>query len=278
MEVSCLPVSFFSDITENKMSIPQWAALGKEVGLDYVDISCMFIKNHTPTYLDEIKAELEKIGMKIRMMTTYPDFSHPDILQRERELVYLKRDIAVASYLGIPYVRITAGQQHDDISLEEGINNVVEYFKESAEFADKMNVILVYENHAKPGAWHTVDFSYATDVFLKIVEKTEGTSIKINFDTANPVAFADENEPMKILPKVFHRLGTVHIADTSTKGILNHTVIGTGLVKFEEIFSFLKANGYDGLLSIEEGSNNGINGIKIANDFVREMWDKNVDC
>jgi len=274
MKISCLPVSYFNDIIENKLSVPEWAELGKKAGLDYVDISCMFIKNHTPTYLDGLKDDLKRVGMSIRMMTTYPDFSHPDVLQRERELVYLQRDIAVASYLEIPYVRITAGQQHTDITREKGIANVVEYFKKAADFADKMNVTLVYENHAKPGAWHTVDFSYATDVFLEIAQKIEDTSIRINFDTANPVAFADENEPMKILPKIIHRLGTVHIADTSTKGTLNHTVIGTGLVKFEEIFDFLKKSGYDGLLSIEEGSNTDFDGVKTAVDFVKEMWDK----
>lgn len=274
MKISCLPVSFFNDIIENKMSIPEWAALGKKAGLDYVDLSCMFVKNHTPTYLDGLKADLEKVGMSIRMITTYPDFSNPYYLQRERELVYLQRDIAVASYLGVPYIRITAGQQHDGISREEGIKNVVEYFKKAAEFADKMNVTLVYENHAKPGAWHTVDFSYATDVFLEIAKKTEDISIRINFDTANPVAYKDENEPMKILPQIIHRLGTVHIADTSTKGVLNHTVIGTGLVRFEEIFDYLKKSGFDGLLSIEEGSNTGFEGVQTAVDFVKEMWGK----
>ncbi|MGI6280196.1 MAG: sugar phosphate isomerase/epimerase family protein [Acutalibacteraceae bacterium] len=272
MEISCLPVSLFSDITENRLTIIDWAQLAKKAGLKNIDLSCMFIKNNTPTYLDDLKSSLEKINMPIKMITTYPDFSNPDPLQRERELAYLKRDIAVASYLNVPYVRITAGQSHVGLAVKDGIESVVENFKRSAEFADKMNVTLVYENHAKPGAWHTVDFSYATDIFLEIAGKTEDTSIKINFDTANPVAFKDENEPMKILPQVINRLGTVHIADTSTKGSLNHTVIGTGLVPFAEIFEYLKKSGYDGLLSIEEGSNTGFDGIKTAVDFVKEMW------
>jgi sugar phosphate isomerase/epimerase len=232
----------------------------------------MFIKNHTPVYLDELKRSVMNKKVQIKMITTYPDFSNPQTIQRERELAYLERDIAVASFLDVPYVRITAGQSHGDISVKEGVLNVVEYFKRAADFADKMNVTLVYENHAKPGAWNTVDFSYATEVFLEIVEKTSNTSILINFDTANPVAFADENEPMRILPQVIHRLGTVHIADTSTKGELNHTVIGTGLVPFDDIFSYLKKSGYDGLLSIEEGSCTGFDGIKTAVDFVNKMW------
>ena len=273
MELSCLPVTYFSDITENKMTIGQWAALARKAGLHHIDLSCMFLKNHTPVYLDEVKRSVAKEEMSIKMITTYPDFSHPDYIQRERELAYLKGDIAAASYLGAPYIRITAGQSHDDILTKVGMANVVEYFKRSAEFAEKMNVTLVYENHAKPGAWYSYDFSYATEIFLEIARKTEDTSILINFDTANPVAFADENEPMKILRQIRDRLGTVHIADTSTKGILNHTVIGTGLVPFDEIFAYLKETGYDGLLSIEEGSNTGFEGIQTAVDFVRKMWE-----
>lgn len=274
MEISCLPVSFFQDITENKMSVGDWARVAKSAGLSNIDLSCMFIKNHTPVYLKQLKDSVEEQNMAIKMITTYPDFSNPSKLQRERELAYLYSDIATASYLGVPYIRITAGQEHDGISVSDGINNVVEYFKRSVDFAEKMGVTLVYENHAKPGAWDRVDFSYATDVFLEIFEKTADVGLLVNFDTANPVAFADENEPMKILPKVIKRLGTVHIADSSTKGVLNHTVIGTGLVKFDEIFAFLKENGYDGLLSIEEGSGTGIEGVKTAVNFVKEKWGK----
>ena len=274
MEISCLPVSFFSDIVENRMSVADWAGIAKSVGLSNIDLSCMFIKNHTPVYLRQLKESVEKQDMKIKMITTYPDFAHPCKMQRDRELAFLYSDIASASYLGVPYIRITAGQEHDDISIKDGINNVVEYFKYSVEFAQKMGVTLVYENHAKPGAWDRVDFSYATEVFLEIFEKTADVGLLVNFDTANPVAFKDENEPMKILPAVIKRLGTVHIADSSTKGVLNHTTIGTGLVKFDEIFAYLKQNGYDGLLSIEEGSNTGVEGVKTAVDFVKDMWGK----
>lgn len=274
MELSCLPVSFFQDITENRMSIGDWAALAKSAGLSNIDLSCMFFKNHTPVYLREVKQSVEKQNMGMKMITTYPDFSHPSKIQRERELAYLYSDIAVASYLEIPYIRLTAGQQHDEISINEGIKNVVEYFKYAVDYANKMGVTLVYENHAKPGAWDRYDFSYATDIFLEIFEKTEDIGLLVNFDTGNPVAYADENEPMKILTKVMKRLGTVHIADSSTKGILNHTVIGTGLVRFDEIFDYLKQNGFDGLISIEEGSGTGLEGVKTAVNFVKEMWGK----
>jgi hypothetical protein len=42
MKLSCLPVSFFSDITEGSMSVFEWAQMGASIGLDAIDISILF--------------------------------------------------------------------------------------------------------------------------------------------------------------------------------------------------------------------------------------------
>ena len=82
MKVSCLPVSFFSEILNGKMRIIDWARLAKQVDLDAIDISTTFVKNHTPTYLDSLKREIESEGVKITMVATYPDFTHPDSIAK----------------------------------------------------------------------------------------------------------------------------------------------------------------------------------------------------
>jgi len=48
------------------------------------------------------------------MITTYPDFTHPCATQREREIEYLRNDIAVASQLNAKFLRVTAGQAHPE--------------------------------------------------------------------------------------------------------------------------------------------------------------------
>lgn len=270
MEISCIPASFFPQFLDGTMDIPKWARLASGIGYDGIDISTMFIKNHTPVYLDHIKQELEKKSIPVVMVVTYPDFTHPDNTQRKRELEYLSRDIAVASQLGARYVRILAGQVHQSVGVKEGIAWVVENFKKAAEVAEKYSVQLVYENHSKPGAWHFTDFSYPPDIFLDIVEKTEGTNIGINFDTANVIAYGSDT--MKLLGEVINRVVTIHAADTATKGELNHTILGTGLTPFSEIFSFLKQHKFDNWICVEEGSNTGELGLKKALEFVRKEW------
>ena len=103
MKVSCLPVSFFPDLSSGKMSIQGWAYMAADIGLDAIDLSVMLLKNHTPVYLKQLRHDIETAGMSVTMMAAYPDFSHPDPLQRKREIEYLRRDIALSSYLGAKY-------------------------------------------------------------------------------------------------------------------------------------------------------------------------------
>jgi sugar phosphate isomerase/epimerase len=270
MKVSCLPVSFFPEILEGRMSIKEWTRIGAEAGLDAIDLSIMFIKGHTPVYIKSLRDDLESEGMTVAMITAYPDFCNPDSMQRERELEYLKYDIALSSNVGAKYLRIVAGQAHPSTSFKEGIHWVVENFKEAAATGDKYKIKLVFENHAKPGAWHYVDFAHPTEVFLKIYEGIKNTSIKINFDTANTLAFGDD--PIPVLKEVLENIETVHAADTANRGNLEPVLLGKGIVPFNTIFKILKQNGFDNWICIEEASNSGIEGVRKANEFIRTTW------
>lgn len=270
MKVSCLPVSFFPEILNGRMSVIDWARSAKNLGLDAIDISIMFVKNRTPKYLSSLKRDLDSVGVEITMVAAYPDFSHPDGIQRDRELDYLRGDIAVASFLGAKYLRITAGQAHPETSIRDGKRWVVERFTKAAEIADWYNVRLVFENHSKPGAWQYPDFSYATEVFLDIARRIDDTSIGINFDTANTLSWGDD--PIPVLRQVIHRVETVHAAETAKKGELVPVALGEGIVPFRDLFHILKINGFDNWICIEEASGKGMEGVKKATEFVRTAW------
>ena len=48
MQLSCLPVSFFRDIQEGRMSVGQWAEMGARAGLDAIDLSIALVPDPTP--------------------------------------------------------------------------------------------------------------------------------------------------------------------------------------------------------------------------------------
>ena len=169
MKVSCLPVSLFTEINEGRMSVNDWIRSAPSLGLDGVDVSMMFIKYHTAAYIREFRNMLEESGIPIVMSTTYPDFTHPDKLQRERELQYFKSDLALCSQLGIRYLRVLAGQAHPETGRKDGVRWAIDGIRRSADAADRFGIQMLYEDHSKPGAWDYVDFSYPPEIFLEIL-------------------------------------------------------------------------------------------------------------
>jgi sugar phosphate isomerase/epimerase len=271
MKLSCLPVSFFREIIGGAMGIGQWAALGKSLGLDGIDLSVLFLHSLDKTYLHNLRRGIDEEGIRVAVLNTYPDLTHPEGSERSRELAQLEVHIEAAKLLGAEMVRVTAGQGHPETSRSEGIEWAAEGLRRAAGKAEDAGVTPVYENHSKPGVWDYPDFSYASDIFLEIADRLQETCVKILFDTANPVSRGEK--PLPILENVIGRLSCVHAADTSSDKGLQPVLLGTGLVPFDDIFSFLKQSGYTDWISIEEASGLGERGIEKAIKFVRNRWE-----
>jgi sugar phosphate isomerase/epimerase len=270
MELSCIPVSLFPKLTSGQLSIAQWAGLACELGLDAIDISILFLASRSRSYLREIAGAVRKSGLRLAIVNTYPDLTHPDAGERKKQITALLSDIDTAAELGAGIVRITAGQAHPSLDAEEAKRWVIDGFHEAACHADKRGIRLAYENHSKPGAWRYWDFSYPSDIFLSIAERIRDTPIGILFDTAN--ASVGGEDPLLLLDKVIQRVICVHAADTGTKGQLSPVVVGTGIVPFGRVFGFLRRKGFNGVISIEEASQQGVAGLQEAIHFVKTTW------
>ncbi len=270
MQLSCLPVSFFDQIISGQMSLGDWARLGVQAGLDGIDISVLFVKSRAPQYLQEMKREIENAGQRLVMMTTYPDFTNPDAAERRRQGDEPRANVDAAARLGAQYVRVTAGQGYPEVGFADGVDWAVAGLTRAVEETRGSGVTLVFENHARPGVWQYPDFSYPPKHFLAIAEQTAQVGLRINFDTANTLAYGDD--PLPLLKQVIGRVETVHAADTSVRGELRHVLLGTGLAPFPEIFAAVKQADFDGWICMEEGSRQGVPGVIAATEFVRRTW------
>ncbi len=271
MKLSCLPVSYFGEIIDGKMTIEQWIQEAKSLELDGIDLSVLLLKSTEPEYLKGIKKKIESSDLDLVVVNTYPDFTHPDSDEREKQFSKTKKEIMTACQLGAKMVRITAGQAHPETSRDNGLVWAVEALKRLSEETSCCDIKLAFENHSKPGIWDYSDFCLPTEIFLEIAEKLKDTSIGILFDTANPLVYGDD--PTGILEQVIDRVICVHIADTKEVKKLAPVVIGTGVVDFSAIFSKLKQFNYTGWFSIEEASNQGQTGVTKAVKFVRRSWE-----
>ena len=273
MKMSCLSVSLFPAILNGEMTIGEYARLCKSLGLDAFDLGLILLKNHTPKYISQVKKDIAEEGIPLAMVTTYPDFTHPDAMEREREFDFLVHDIALASAVGAKFLRVTAGQAHPETKKADGIRWAVDYLRKAAPVSDKYGITLVYEDHSKPGAWEYMDFSNPPDIFLEIANQIRDTSIGINFDTAN-ILVAGEDRTIEVLDKVIDKVKTIHVAETATKGKMDPVPLGTGIVPFAEIFKYLKSKQFQGWLCLEEWGNKGTDGVKKGVEFVKETWEK----
>ena len=106
MKLSCLPVSFFSDIVEGRLTVGGWARMGAELGLDAIDLSILFVPDHSVAAVRTLRSQIADQGMHVAMVTSYPDFTHPDREQRLRELDLEREVVEVAANLGARLVRV----------------------------------------------------------------------------------------------------------------------------------------------------------------------------
>ncbi len=270
MQLSCLPVSFFLDIIEGRMPVSDWARIGADAGLDAIDLSILFIPDQSLESARAIRHEIEAVGIAVAMVTTYPDFTHPSESQRLDEIRFEKRAVDIATELDADLVRVTAGQAHPETSVSDGIKWAVEGLRAMQEYAQEKDIMLVYENHGKPGAWDYTDFSEPPDIFLEIAGLVIPSGMGINYDTGNAAAFSAD--PVGLLDEVIDHVVSVHASDTATRGELNHVLLGTGITPFDLIFERLVEVGWNEWICIEEASYQGEEGVNAAVQFVRQTW------
>jgi sugar phosphate isomerase/epimerase len=272
MKLSCLPVSFFSEIIAGRMSAGAWARMGAELGLDAIDLSILFAPDRAPTAVAALRREIEAEGIRVAMITSYPDFTHPDAGQRERELTLAQEVMAVAAGLGAELVRVTAGQAHPETGITDGIAWAADGLRRLVDSTRAFGVTPVYENHAKPGAWRYTDFSQPPDIFTEIVRRTADVGLGINFDTGNAATFAVD--PLALLDEVIGRVVSVHASDSAVRGELRHVLLGTGVTPYPALFERLARAGWDGWICMEEASFQGRAGVEAAAGFVRRTWEE----
>lgn len=271
MKLSCLPVSFFTEIIAGRMRLGDWACLGAALGMDAIDLSILFLPDRSPQAVAAARAEIEAQGLGVAMVTSYPDFTHPNPERRRLELEAEVDVVETAARVGARMVRVTAGQAHPQVGREAGIEWAVEGLAALVERTRGSGVTLVYENHAKPGAWEYTDFSQPPDIFLEIARGTAEAGLGINFDTGNAAAFSDA--PLALLEQVLDRVVSVHASDTAVHGALEHVLLGTGIAPFPQFFARLRRAGWDGWICLEEASYQGEAGVRAAVNFIRNAWE-----
>jgi sugar phosphate isomerase/epimerase len=283
--ISVFPKCYFDRLCRGDMDYGAWirsaATLGAE-GLEHYD---GFFRSVRAADVDPALSAMAETGQVSSMLCFSPDFTHPDVAERARQVERQQAAIDLAVRLGTKFCRTLSGQQRPGLTRREGIARTVDGICRSLEYAERRDVVLCLENHYKDGTWQYPEFAQPEDVFLEILERVDSPRLGVQYDPSN--ALIGGYDPIRFLEKVIPRVVTMHASDrylaagttmeelrerdgtTGYSDKLRHGEIGRGLIDYDAIFRILAGAQFAGWISVEDGVN-GLDELKRSVAFLRE--------
>jgi sugar phosphate isomerase/epimerase len=284
-KLAAFPKAFMRALCKDgSMTLREWVDLAAPLGLDGLEYYSGMLELTDPSNWPAARRTVEERGMVIPMLCCSPDFSHPDAGFRAQEIEKEKNWIRMAASLGAGYCRVLSGQRRPELTRERGLDLVAQSIEACLPEAERCGVTLIIENHYKDDFWSYPEFAQKMDVFCELVERVKHPRFGVNYDPSN--AFLAGDDPLELLEQVKHRVVTMHASDrylaegtiedlrrdeTGAEGYakrLRHGTIGKGLNDYDAIFGTLKAVGFDGWVSIEDGVD-GMEQLAESVQFVR---------
>ena len=279
--ISVFPKCYFDELYRGSMDYLDWlrqaATLGGE-GIEHYD--GFFRMGVAP-----VRRVLQETGQISSMLCFSPDFTHPDAVERQRQLERQCKAIDLCVELGIRYCRTLSGQRFPGMSRHEGVKRTLEGIRRSLDYAEKKEVVLCMENHYKDGTWQYPEFAQPEDIFLEIIAQIDSPNFAVQYDPSN--ATVGGFDPVGFLEKVKTRVVTMHASDRrlvpdatleelrqsdGTIGYsdkLLHGETGKGLNDYDAIFRILKSVNFTGWISVEDGMN-GLDELRRSIAFLKE--------
>lgn len=269
-KLAVFPKAYMQELCKDgTMKVSEWIELAAELEIDGIEWYAGFLEMSDPTNWPKFRKQVESHGKVIPMLCCSPDFTHPDITFREKEIAKQKHWIEMTHVLGGQYCRVLSGQRRPELSMEEGIGFSAECIEACLPLAEKYGITLILENHYKDDFWKYPEFAQQMDVFCALVDRIHHPNFGVNYDPSN--AFLAGEDPLELLYRVSDRVVTMHASDRyliegtiedlrkeegGALGYakrLRHGEIGQGLNDYDAIFTELKRVSFDGWISIEDG-------------------------
>jgi sugar phosphate isomerase/epimerase len=276
-------------LVDQTMSLDDWIALVvRHLDVDGLEFHMGFTPSMQP-HRRRVRDLLSTHGLSAPMMCYAPDFIHHDPLRRKLEVAGQMRAIEATADLGGRFCRVLSGQWKPDVSRADGLAMAADAIMACMPKAAQHGVCLVLENHYKATLWEYPEFAQRREDFLDLLSRIPPDPyFGVNFDPSNAVIAGDD--PVALLAEIKNRVVTMHASDRYFEGgsaaelrkldrdprqgyapFLRHGVIGQGCVDYDGIFSILRAEGFTGWISIEDGEDPavGMLHLKESAEFLR---------
>src|ERR1700712_158365 len=285
-QLAAFPKAFMQALCKDgTMQVSEWIELAAKLDIEGLEWYAGFLEMAEESNWKPFRRQVEDHGKVIPMMCCSPDFTHPDVAFREKEIAKQKRWIDMTHTLGGSFCRVLSGQRRPELTIDEGVALAAECIYACLPYAQERGITLILENHYKDDFWEFPEFAQKMDVFCKLVDSIDHPNFGVNYDPSN--TFLAGEDPLELLYRVSTRVVTMHASDRYLKEgtiddlrkeeggavgyakRLSHGEIGKGLNDYDAIFKELKRVGFNGWISIEDGVD-GMDQLERSVAFVRK--------
>ncbi len=261
--------------------------VAKDLGFDYFEFSEINVPEgkNALDYAKELKAEADRVGIKIVQYSIGADFYYGCDGDLDKEIDRLKKEIDIAEALGVEGVRhdTCSGPRGDDsFTFEEVLPRIVKGCKAVTEYAKEKGIKTMTENHGF--------FCQDSIRIVKIIEGVNDDNFGTLIDIGNYLC-ADE-WPTDAVKNTAKYASYVHAKDFyiknkdailstdaffKTRGgnYLRGAVLGHGGVPVYEAIKYIYDSGYDGYITLEfEGVENCLDACKWGRNTLLKVCEK----
>ena len=215
-----------------------------------------------PEYsLDDLRRVLEKCDLQLANIGSYcgRDFSAETEAERQAAMAEMKKTLDVAREFGSKSIRIMPGD-----GKRASIDAVVPFFKDAAEYAEKLGVYMGIENHGG-------EISGNAEACKEISEKVGSRYFGILYEPSNLMgANTDYQEALEVFKDhIVH----VHIKDGkyNDEGKWERAMLGDGVIDLHWVWDKVESTGYDRDYALEFEVGN-IEPVETGYKKWYEMW------
>lgn len=175
-----------------KIQMENFMEMATKWPVSAVELTSYFLPNPcTAEHAFKLKRHAHLLGLDISGGAIGNNFSHaPDSQELAKQMEYTKQWIDTYAYMGVPVIRVFAGNPDREMNKDQAVSNIIANLKTACHYAATKGVILAMENH---------DFTTDIDRFLHIVESVDSPWFGANLDSGN---LANTSDPYADLARI----------------------------------------------------------------------------
>jgi len=221
--------------TEGTLDLFAFLDYCASLGISGAELTAYFFPEPVDAaFCHRIKRHAHLLGLDLTGGAIGNNFSHPPGSdEATAQLAYTKRWIDLYAEMGIPTIRVFAGNPAKGVPAEEAISRIIANLTEALSHAEARGVLLGVENH---------DFTTNVDRFLAVVTAIDSPWLGATFDSANVEPHLDPYAQMeRIAP----------YAVTAQIKAMVKTTEGPQPTDYPRVLEILHRNHYRGYVVLE---------------------------